>query len=76
MSARGTFRKLSSQCVMSAVEGRAEVVNGARTDAIGPQRTSALISRCEDVWSGVGTMPAQAKPLDVRWKLVGHLAYP
>ena len=47
-----------------------------RTDAIGPQRTSALISRRDDVWSGVGTMPAQAKLLDVRWKLVGHLAYP
>jgi len=29
LSAPGTFRKLSSQCVMSAVEGRAEVVNGA-----------------------------------------------
>ena len=29
MSLIGTFRKLSSQCVMSAVEGRAEVVNGA-----------------------------------------------
>jgi len=25
----GTFRKLTSQCVMSAVEGRAEVVSGA-----------------------------------------------
>ena len=47
-----------------------------RTDAIGPQRTSALISRREDLLSGVGTMPAQAKLLDVRWKLVGHLAYP
>ena len=29
MSVLGTFRKLSSQCVMSAVEGRAEAVNGA-----------------------------------------------
>jgi len=60
---------------MSAVEGRAEVVGGAANRCNWPAAEfgSHFETGIRLEWSR--DMPAQAKLLDVRWKLVGHLAY-